>query len=155
MAAFGGRADIMELLDPRRPESVPYGGTYNGHPLGMAAGLATLRELTPEVYADLSRKGDRVRFRLRELFEAHDVAAQVTGIGSLFNVHFTSLPVRDHRAMRTADQQMHRAFFLGLINNGILLAPRAMGAIPTPAGNAELEQLVDAVEKVIPSLEPG
>ncbi len=155
VAAFGGRADIMELLDPRRPESMPHGGTYNGHPLGMAAGLATLRELTPEVYADLSRKGDWVRSRLRERFEAHDVAAQVTGIGSLFNVHFTSLPVRDHRATRTANQQMHRDFFLGLINNGILLAPRAMGAIPTPAGDAELEQLVDAAERVIPFLELG
>ncbi len=155
VAAFGGRAEIMELLDPRRPESMPHGGTYNGHPLGMAAGLATLRELTPEVYTDLSRKGDWVRSSLRELFEAHNVAAQVTGIGSLFNVHFTSLPVRDHRSMRSADQQMHRAFFLGLINNGILLAPRAMGAIPTPAGDAELEQLVHATERVIPSLEPS
>src|SRR5438067_7928290 len=60
VAAFGGRADVMELLDPRREPSLAQGGTYNGNPLGMAAGLATMRELTPDVYDDLNRNGARV-----------------------------------------------------------------------------------------------
>src|SRR5207244_8467457 len=50
VAAFGGRADVMELLDPRRDPSIAQGGTYNGNPLGMAAGLAAMTELTPDVY---------------------------------------------------------------------------------------------------------
>jgi len=149
VGAFGGRADIMELLDPRRPDSIPHGGTYNGHPLGMAAGLATLKELTPAVYEDLSMKGAWLRSRLREVFEAHDVAVQVTGISSLFNIHFTSLPVRDHRSMRSSDARMLHEFFLGLINRGVLLAPRAMGALSTPVGDEELEQFVVAVEQVV------
>jgi len=149
VGAFGGRADLMELLDPRRPDSVPHGGTYNGAPLGMAAGLATLRELTPEVYADLNRKGDKVRRELRAVFDAHDIAAQVTGIGSLFNVHFTSVPVRDHRSMRTSNPQMSRDLFLGLLNHGILMAPRAMGAICTPMTDEDLRALVTAVDEVV------
>ena len=64
VGAFGGRGDLMELLDPRRPDSIPHGGTYNGAPLGMAAGLATLKELTPDVYADLNRKGDLALVRV-------------------------------------------------------------------------------------------
>src|SRR5438046_7761528 len=48
VAAFGGRADIMELLDPRRTPNLPQGGTYNGNPLGMAAGVAAMKELTPD-----------------------------------------------------------------------------------------------------------
>lgn len=155
VAAFGGRADVMEMLDPRRREGLPHGGTYNGHPLGMAAGLATLQELTPEVYATLSRKGESVRSRLREVFDGHDVAAQVTGIGSLFNVHFTSLPVRDHRSMRSADQRLQRDFFIGLINHGVLLAPRSMGALSTPVGKEELEEFLVAVDKVVSELALG
>jgi glutamate-1-semialdehyde 2,1-aminomutase len=148
VGAFGGRADLMALLDPRLPNSIPHGGTYNGHPLGMVAGLATLKELTPEVYADLNRKGEWVRGRLREVFDAHDIAAQVTGIGSLFNIHFTSVPVRDHRSMRTSNPQMLRDLFLGLINHGILMAPRAMGAICTPMTQEDLQAFVDAVDEV-------
>src|SRR5437879_11753527 len=58
VAAFGGRADVMALLDPRREGFLPQGGTYNGNPLGMAAGLAALRQLTPPVYQDLAAAGE-------------------------------------------------------------------------------------------------
>lgn len=149
VAAFGGRADVMARLDPREQDSMPQGGTYNGHPLGMAAGLATLKELTPAVYADLNRKGDWVRSELREVFERHDIAAQVTGVGSLFNVHFTSVPVRDHRSMRTSNQAILHDFFLGLINHGVLMAPRAMGAISTPMTDDNLKEFVAAVDDVV------
>src|SRR5207244_12543171 len=64
VAAFGGRADVMELLDPRRDPSIAQGGTYNGNPLGMAAGLAAMTELTPDVYEALNRKGARVSEQL-------------------------------------------------------------------------------------------
>jgi len=149
VAAFGGRADVMALMDPRRSGSVPHGGTYNGHPLGMAAGLAVLAELTPDVYAELNRKGDRVREELRQVFDRHDIAAQVTGIGSLVNVHFTSVPVRDHRSMRTSNQTMLYEFFLGLINHGVLMAPRAMGALSTPMTADDLGQFIEAVDAVV------
>lgn len=60
VAAFGGRADVMALLDPRRKGSLAQGGTCNGNPLGMAAGLAAMTELTPDVYEHLNRRGARV-----------------------------------------------------------------------------------------------
>src|SRR5258708_20318762 len=97
VAAFGGRADVMELMDPRRQPNLPQGGTYNGNPLGMAAGLAALKELTPDVYEDLNRKGARVKDQLTELFASHDLAAHVNSPGSLFAVHFTAVPVVHYR----------------------------------------------------------
>ena len=154
VGAFGGRADVMERLDPRRPGSMPQGGTYNGHPLGMAAGLATLRQLTPDVYARLNHEGDRVRQRLTEIFERHDIAAQVTGVGSLFNIHFTSVPVRDHRSMRTSNPRLLRELFLGLLNHGVLMAPRAMGAISTPMTQDDLDQFLNAVDAVVEEQAP-
>ena len=60
LAAFGGRADVMAQFDARRPGAVSHGGTFNGSPVAAAAGLATLRELTPDVYDRLDRLGERL-----------------------------------------------------------------------------------------------
>src|SRR5258708_15618861 len=89
VAAFGGRADVMRLLDPRREPNLPQGGTYNGNPLGMAAGVAALKELTPDVYDDLNRKGERVKDQLTEVFASHRARAQVNRVRSPLAIHFT------------------------------------------------------------------
>jgi len=149
VAAFGGRADVMDLLDPRRQPNLAQGGTYNGNPLGMAAGVAAMRELTPDVYQDLNRKGVRVKDQLSEVFASHGVAAQVNGVGSLLAIHFTATPVTDYRSKATADERITRDFFLGLVNHGVLMAPRAMGAISTPMGEEEIQSFVDAVDAVV------
>jgi glutamate-1-semialdehyde 2,1-aminomutase len=113
VAAFGGRADVMELVDPRREPNMAQGGTYNGNPLGMAAGLATMRELTPDVYVELNRQGARVIEQLSEVFASHGVAVQVNGAGSLFALHFTDAPVVDYRTMAAANKKRTRDLFLG------------------------------------------
>jgi glutamate-1-semialdehyde 2,1-aminomutase len=152
VAAFGGRADVMQLLDPRRRPNLPQGGTYNGNPLGMAAGLAAMRELTPDVYETLNRNGARVAELLTEIFASHEIPAQVNSAGSLFAIHFTRERVVDYRSKATSNERMTRDFFLGLINHGVLIAPRAMGAISTPMGEGEIQELIDAVEAVVAEL---
>src|SRR5207248_11094303 len=83
VAAFGGRAEVMALLDPRGGSpAIPHGGTFNGNPVGTAAGIATLEALTPEVFARLNALGERVRTALSDLFEELAVEVQVTGLGS-------------------------------------------------------------------------
>jgi len=154
VAAFGGRSDVMEMLDPRREGSIPQGGTYNGNPLGMAAGLAAMRELTPDVYEDLNRKGARVCELLTEVFDSHGIAAQVNGAGSLLALHFTDRPVVDYRSKSTSDRLKTHDFFLSLVNHGVLMAPRAMGALSTPMGEDEIQQVVDAVDAAVTELRP-
>ncbi|HET7420794.1 MAG TPA: aspartate aminotransferase family protein [Candidatus Dormibacteraeota bacterium] len=154
VAAFGGRADVMELLDPRRDPSLAQGGTYNGNPLGMAAGLAAMTELTPDVYEELNRKGARVTEQLSEVFASHDVAVQVNGAGSMFALHFTDRPVVDYRTMAAADNNRRREMFFGLVNHGVLMAPRAMGALSTPMGEDDIQEFIDAVDLVVSELKP-
>ena len=154
-AAFGGRADVMEMLDPRREPNLAQGGTYNGNPLGMAAGLAGMRELTPDVFAELNRKGERVAEQLSEVFASHDVPAQINGVGSLLAIHFSDQPVVDYRTVAAADKKRMRDLFLGLINHGVLMAPRGMGAISTPMDEDVLQQFVDAVDEVVGELRPS
>jgi glutamate-1-semialdehyde 2,1-aminomutase len=149
MGKIIGRADVMELLDPRRQPNLAQGGTYNGNPLGMAAGVAAMKELTPDVYEDLNRKGARVKDQLSEIFASHGVAAQVNGVASLLAIHFTPTPVTDYRSKATSDDRMTRDFFLGLVNHGVLMAPRAMGALSTPMGEEEIQRFVDAADAVV------
>ena len=150
VAAFGGRAEIMALLDPAggRPP-IPQSGTYNGNPVGMVAGSATLAELTPAVYDRLNAMGEDLRARLRALFRHKGVGAQVTGTGSLLNLHFTDLEVTDFRTMRTGDAGKLRQVFLGLLNEGIFLAPRGMVCLSTPMGEPEIGAFVRATERAL------
>jgi len=149
VAAFGGRADVMELLDPRRPGFLPQAGTLNGHPLGMAAGVATLALLTPEVYAELDRRGERTREGLRALFAEHEIPAQVTGVSSLMQIHFTPEPVRSSRDVQRTDARRRKEFVLGLCNHGVLLNSRGMAALSTPVGEAEIDEFLEAVDTVL------
>ncbi len=149
VAAFGGRAGVMDVLDPRRPDFLPQAGTLNGHPLGMAAGLATLKLLTPAAYAELERLGERSREGLRAVFAEHQVAATVTGDASLFQVHLTPGPVRNHRDSRRGDAAQLRDFVLGLTNRGVLLNMRGMGAMSTPVTDAEVDELLEAADAVL------
>lgn len=151
VSAFGGRADVMSVFGSGRSGSLAQGGTYNGNPLGMAAGLAGLRVLTPGEYERLERLGTAVREGLQAAFDRHDVAAQVTGVASLFQVHIVSHPVVDYRTAQ-GDERVRRAFFFGMLNEGILLATRGAGSISTPMGEAEVETFLAAADRVVANL---
>jgi glutamate-1-semialdehyde 2,1-aminomutase len=115
----------------------------------MAAGVAALKELTPDVYEDLNRKGARVKDQLTEVFASHGMPAQVNGAGSLLAIHFTDIPVTDYRTKATSNEKITHEFFLALVNHGVLMAPRAMGALSTPMGEQDIQEFVDAVDAVI------
>src|SRR2546428_7646984 len=81
VAAFGGRAEIMALLDPEggRP-AIPQSGTYNGNPFGMVAGSATLAELTPAVHDRPNAGGGAVGAGVRAVFRRSGVSVRGAGI---------------------------------------------------------------------------
>lgn len=128
VGAFGGRADVMALFDPRSESRLTHGGTFNANPLTVAAGLATLTELTPERYDKLEMLAVELREKLEQVFADAGVPASVTQAGSLFNVHMDD-PARLH---------------LGLLENGILSTPRGMGCISTPMTSADVGAFVEA-----------
>jgi glutamate-1-semialdehyde 2,1-aminomutase len=132
VGAFGGRADVMALFDPRLGDRVTHGGTFNANPLTMTAGLATLAEMTTERYDELEALTLELSEKLTQLFAARNAAASVTRAGSLFNLHFD-----DPAAMR----ELH----LALLNHGILLTPRGMGCLSIPMASAEIDTFVEAV----------
>ena len=152
VGAFGGRADIMELFDPTRPGAIPHAGTFNANPVTMAAGEVVMNHLTPEVYDHMNALGGQLRAKLRAVFDEFETPAQVTGIGSLFGIHFTSERIVDYRTVVRSDRTMGRALFTGLLNEGVLLQTGTAGALNALTSEAEVDLLVDATRRVVERL---
>ncbi len=149
VGAFGGRAEIMELFDPTEGASIPHAGTFNANPVTMAAGEVVMNHLTPEVYDRMNTLGGELRAKLRAVFDEFEIPTQVTGIGSLFGIHFTSEEIRDYRSVIRSDQMMRKALFTGLLNEGILLQTGAAGAMNSLTTTTEIDTLVDATRRVV------
>lgn len=145
--AFGGRADIIDLFDPRRPDAIPHAGTFNNNVLTMAAGLAGLTEVfTPEAQRALNARGDALRERLNAICRAHGAKMQFTGIGSMMAAHMLRDPIRTPADAARGDQELKELFFFDMLAAGIWLARRGMMALSLPIGDAECDLLAAAVE---------
>ena len=107
-----------------------------------------MEHLTPDVYQRLDRLGTTLRQKLQAVFDELDVEVQVTGIASLFGIHFTSQEVTDYRSVLKADTEMARRLFTGLLNEGVLLQATCAGALNTLTTEADIDTLVDAVRRV-------
>jgi glutamate-1-semialdehyde 2,1-aminomutase len=149
LAAFGGRADVMEIFDARRPGAASHGGTFNGSPVAAAAGLATLRELTPDVYGRLDALGERLGSAISTEIERAGVNARVAVVGSLFQI-FSGSGVTAFATGVAGGPTL----FLGLLVEGFYLAPRGMGAISTIATESDIDELAAAIGRVLAILAP-
>ncbi len=138
VGAYGGRRDLMELVAPLGP--VYQAGTLSGHPLAMAAGAATLRLLTADVYAGLESTGAALQAGLAEAAAGAGVTVGITRVGSLLTVFFRDgVPTNAAEAFES-DRAAYARFFGAMLDAGILLAPSQFEAwfVSTAHGPAEL-----------------
>jgi glutamate-1-semialdehyde 2,1-aminomutase len=149
MAAFGGRADLMALLDPRGRGAIPQSGTFNGAAVCCAAGLAGYGGFTPEVQAHIDGLGEDLRRRTNALFRRLGVAAHAVGVGSLFNLHFTERPPECYRDAVAGDRSRLAVLALALMTRGIFLPPRGMGCISSVMTAADVDAFVAALEAAL------
>ena len=153
VGAFGGRAEIMDLVAPLGP--VYQAGTLSGNPLAMAAGIAAL-ELLEETrpYPALDALGRRVRDALLGACRAKGVAAQVPQTGSMFSLFFTGAPVRDYAGALTGDAKMFARFFHGCLDAGVYLPPSAYETafLSTAHDGAAIDRACEVMETVIQNL---
>ena len=149
VGAFGGRAEIMELYDPTKGPRVSHAGTFNANPVTMAAGSATLEELTPEVYRRLAELTDRLKLGIQDVCAGLEVPVQTTGLGSLFGIHFNDQPVVDYRSVAREDSRLREQVFLGLLNEGILMASNLVGAMSTALEESDVDAFLDSFQRVL------
>ena len=149
VGAFGGRKDIMGQYDPTQGPRVYHAGTFNANPVTMLAGAVTLESLTPEVYRDLSQRTERLRQGVAEVCQDTETPVQVTGLGSLFGIHFTHGRVKNYRDIAGGDAALREQVFLGLLNEGVLTAPNVVGALSTVIGDGEVDEFLGAFRRVL------
>lgn len=121
VGAYGGRADLMDLVAPAGP--VYQAGTLSGNPLAMTAGLWSLAELSPKLYRHLALIGAQLAAGLADAAREAGIALQVNAFGSLVTPFFTSAPVRDFQSAMQADTSMYGRFFREMLARGIYPPP--------------------------------
>lgn len=123
VGAFGGRADIMNLLAPEGP--VYQAGTLSGNPVTVAAGIKVLERLEAQesLYSDLEKKTDYLVSMIEKGAEETGVPVRVNKIGSIFSVFFTNRPVENYRDSILAERKKYGRFFNLLSEYGVLLPP--------------------------------
>jgi glutamate-1-semialdehyde 2,1-aminomutase len=157
VGAFGGRADIMARFDPSRPDAYPHGGTFNNNVLAMAAGHAALtRVLTADAQAHMNAVGERLRARLAELARKRDVPMQVTGLGSIFGIHFHAGPIRNigdldrgERGRESAIGDIKKLFHLDMLAAGQYVSRRILGNLSVETTEADADAFCQAVEEFL------
>jgi glutamate-1-semialdehyde 2,1-aminomutase len=145
LAAFGGRAEVMDRLAPAGP--VYQAGTLSGNPLAMTAGIQTLRALAePGVWDGLERAGERL---VSGLTTTIDASVQVTRVGTMFGLFFTDAPVYDWEDARRADTARFATFHRGMLERGVYLAPSQFEAafVSTAHGDHEIDETIAAARE--------
>jgi glutamate-1-semialdehyde 2,1-aminomutase len=137
VAAYGGRRDLMTLVAPTGP--VYQAGTLAGNPLAMAAGVATLRALTPALHDRIAARTTRLVAGLAQVAARRGVPYTGGAAGSMWGFFFRREPVRCYADAKTADVEMYRRFFHEALSRGIYLAPSAFEAAFVSAAHGDRE----------------
>lgn len=135
VGAYGGRAELMELVSPSGP--VYQAGTLSGNPLAMTAGLWAIEALSPQLYRNLAKLGTRLAAGLADAARAASVPLQINAFGSLLTPFFTDQPVRDYQSALSADTESYGVFFREMLARGVYLPPSQFEAWFLSAAHTE------------------
>jgi glutamate-1-semialdehyde 2,1-aminomutase len=147
-AAFGGRAEIMDLLAPDGP--VYQAGTLSGNPIAMVAGIQSLELLgQPDFYSDLENKSQAFLSELRPLIQHKGIT--LNSYGSMFTLFFTEHEVTHFEDVKKADTQRFATFYLKMLKQGIYFSPSQFEAnfISQSHSERQLEITLNAIRKAL------
>ncbi len=126
LAVLCGRADLMDRFNTRPEGNVMFGGTYNGHPLSIAAALATIEILEADdraIHRRLFRLGAEIRASIQSMADRLGLVATAANFGSVFVTYFTEGEVRSFDDALTSDAELYVAFHQGMTDRGFLMLP--------------------------------
>ncbi len=146
MAVYGGRRDLMTQIAPTGP--VYQAGTLSGNPLAMAAGLATLRMLTPDLHHRIEARTARLVTGIREIASRAGVPFTASHAGSMWGMFFHPGPVRSFDDAARSDIALYRRFFHAALARGVYLAPSAFEAafVSAAHGDREIDATLERLE---------
>ena len=155
LAAICGREEIMDRFNTAPGGDVFFAGSYNAHPISMAAALATIEELEGgKVHEHIFRLGDMVKKGLSKIIEDLGLKAHVTGFGSVFVTYFMEPPVNNYRDLLNNDAEMFLSYRKGMIERGIFMLPTNLKRNHVTASHTEddIKKTIDAADIVLSDL---
>ena len=149
LAVYGGRREIMERVAPLGP--VYQAGTLSGNPVAVSAGLATLAELSADLYERLETLGARLEAGLRRALAEHNVEGCVQRVGSMLTLFFHPGPVRSWKESEASDKDRFASWHRGLVRRGVYWPPSAFEAAFISAAHTEedIDRTIDAARDAL------
>lgn len=164
IGAVGGKKEIMMLSaaneegdifsvgggSKKRNEVVFHSGTYNGHPIVLAAGLETISMLEEDgVLEQLFDRTMLLRTSLEKLYARYSIPMKTIGMGSIFNIVFTDQPIKNYRDMWETNTSLRQAIDMELLDLGVYLKPLNRYSMSTMHSEEDIRQTVEAHEKAL------
>ena len=153
VGAYGGKREIMEHIAPQGP--VYQAGTLSGNPLAMAAGIATLTQLKkPGFYNALDEKADQLATGLEKAARTAGIKTNINRVGSMIGLFFTDSDVKNFDDAKTSDLDIFSAYYKGMLEKGIYLAPSQFETIFISSAHSvkDIDATIKAAEEALGSL---
>ncbi|MGI3042627.1 glutamate-1-semialdehyde 2,1-aminomutase [Shewanella algae] len=151
VGAFGGKKEVMQYIAPTGP--VYQAGTLSGNPIAMTAGLAQLEALSePGLYEELAAKTKRIAEGFKAAADKHGIPMAINYVGGMFGFFFTDEEkITGFEQVAKCNMEQFRAFYHGMLDEGIYLAPSAFeaGFLSMAHGEQELQATLDAADRVL------
>jgi glutamate-1-semialdehyde 2,1-aminomutase len=145
VAAFGGRADLMQHLAPLGP--VYQAGTLSGNPVAVAAGMSTLKIIQrPGFYEQLGTQTRKLVDGLSLAAKEVDVAFSADAVGGMFGIYFSAQVPENYAQIMAGDKAKFNQFFHAMLDAGVYLAPSAFeaGFVSAMHGDAVIDETIAA-----------
>ncbi|MCA9306620.1 MAG: aspartate aminotransferase family protein [Phycisphaerales bacterium] len=148
IGAIAGRRDVMDVLNPRSKSYVyPHSGTFSANPISLTAGLAAMEKFDRSEVARLNGMAERAIASIQEMIRETGARASVTGGGSMFRVHMKATAPTNYREAHTTAEENKRVKVMldHMFDAGFILINSCSCALSTPMGDAEVDDLLDAM----------
>ena len=142
LAAYGGKEEYMRHVAPDGP--IYQAGTLSGNPVAVAAGLATIEQLTHQAYNQLDATGAQLEQGMASIIEEHNLPLTQHRVGSMFGLFFSPDPIRTHHDVKKCDFERFNLFFHGMLERGVYFAPSQY-----EAGFLSLTHTEDIIDDVL------
>ena len=156
IGAFCSSEEIMERINhikyPEPETRSAHGGTFTGNPISTIAGMATIEELEKGlIYKNIDRLGEKMRKGLEDIFQRSHIPASVTGVGSVFGIHFQENPPRNAGETTRNNMKATKAYFKHMLENNIiyLSLTTSHSWICSPHTAEDVEEYLTATEDFI------
>ena len=155
IGVYGGKREIMDTVvtpasQPHEKDKMYQSGTFTGNPMSTAAGLAMISGLEkPGVYERMNGHGERIRTTLMKMGDELGIELQAVGEGSIFGVFFAGHPIRNIRDVARSNAERGRAFFMGLVANGLYVTPFHLGFTNAAQTDEDIDRVLDIFGHVL------